>query len=102
LNQTDVFLIDKTGTLQLFLLDVAGLWYGPEQIGPAGVAPSASASSDQSIGSFVVASEQFGVPKRLDVFILNETGTNGPGWPIQFWIGESGPWNGPLALVTEA
>jgi hypothetical protein len=99
--QTDVFLIDKTGTLYVFWLDASGLWYGPKQIGPPGLAPSASTASPVSIGSFVAASAQFGEANRMDVFVLNETGTNAPGWPAQFWIGESGPWNGPLALVTE-
>lgn len=98
-QRTDVFLVDKNGTLHLFWTDGAGLWNGPKQLGPAGAAPSASVSS---AGAFVVASEQFGAPNQTDVFILNETGTNGPGWPTEFWVGGSGPWGGPVALVTEA
>jgi hypothetical protein len=34
-----------------------------------------------STGAFVVALEQFGAPNQTDFFMLNETGTNGPGWP---------------------
>jgi len=103
-NQTDVFLVDKTGTLYLFWIDDAGLWNGPKQIGPAGVAPSTSAPSVSSFstGAFIAVSAQFGAPNQTDVFILNETGTNGPGWPTEFWVGGSGPWGGPVALVTEA
>ncbi len=98
-NRTDVFLVDKTGTLHLFWTDGAGLWHGPKQMGPTGIAPLWGASS---AGAFVVASEQFGAPNQTDVFLLNEAGTNGPGWPTEFWVGGSGPWGGPVALVTEA
>jgi hypothetical protein len=55
-----------------------------------------------STGVFVVASEQFGALNQTDVFMLNETGTNRPGWPTEFWVGGSGSWGGSVALVTEA
>ena len=99
----------------MFSVEGAGTWSAPQeisvgsykpegalgldQIGPAGIAPSAS---DSSGGTFVVASEQFGAPNQTDVFLLSETGRNGPGWPTEFWVGGSGPWGGPVALVTEA
>jgi hypothetical protein len=93
-SQTDVFVVDKSGTLNLFWIGVEGLWLGAKQIGQVGIAPSAT---DSSKGAFVVASEQFGAPNQTDVFLLNETGTNGPGWPTEYWVGGSGPWGGPVA-----
>jgi len=97
-NQTDVFLVDKDGTLSLFWAEGAGAWNGPESIGPAGIAPSASSSSR---GAFVAASPQSGATDQTNVFILNETGTNGPGWPTRFWVEGAGSWSGPAALVNE-
>jgi len=98
-NQTDVFLVDKNGQLNLFWTEGTGDWNGPKAIGPAGIAPSAKISSK---GAYVAASQRFGAKNQTSVFILNETGTNGPGWPIEFWVEGSGPWNGPAALVIEA
>jgi hypothetical protein len=94
-NRTDVFLVDKNGTLSLFWIDGAGAWNGPESIGPAGIAPSASISSR---GAFVVASQQAGATDETNVFLLNETGTKGPGWPTRFWVKGVGSWSGPAAL----
>jgi hypothetical protein len=98
-NQTDVFLVDKNGSLNLFWVEGSGAWNGPKPIGPSGIAPSAEISSK---GVFVAASQQFGATNRTNVFVLNATGTNGPGWPTEFWVEGSGPWGGPAALVTEA
>jgi len=98
-NQTDVFLVDKNGQLNLFWAAGAGDWNGPKAIGPAGIAPSAKISSK---GAYVVAAQRFSAKNQTSVFILNETGTNGPGWPTEFWVEGSGAWSGPAALVTEA
>lgn len=98
-NQTDVFLVDKNGQLNLFWAEGTGDWNGPKAIGPVGIAPSAKVSSK---GAYVVASQRFGAKNQTSVFILNETGTNGPGWPTEFWVESSGPWSGPAALVIEA
>ena len=46
--------------------------------------------------------QQFGATNQTDVFLLNQTGTNAPGWPVVFWVGGAGAWNGPKALVAEA
>ena len=79
-NQTDVFLVDKDGTLSLFWVEGAGAWNGPQSIGPAGIAPSARYFLQ---GCFCMsASQQAGAKDQLNAFILNETGTNGPGWPV--------------------
>jgi hypothetical protein len=68
-------------------------------IGPAGIAPSAKIASK---GAYVAASQRFGAKNQTSVFILNQTGTNGPGWPTEFWAEGSSPWNGPAALVVQA
>jgi hypothetical protein len=83
----------------LFWAERTGDWTGPKPIGPAGIVPSAKISSK---GAYVAASQHFGATNRTNVFIRNESGTNGPGWPTEFWVEGAGPWSGPAALVTEA
>jgi hypothetical protein len=90
-NQTDVFVVDKNGQLNVFWVQGTGAWNGPQKIGPAGIAAS---------GAFVGATRQFGA-NQTDVFVINQTGINGPGWPTVFWVDGAGQWNGPLALVTQ-
>jgi hypothetical protein len=90
--QTDVFVTDKKGTLQLFSVDGGGTWSGPQQIGPPGVTTS---------GAYIMASPQFGVTNQADIFLINQTGTNAPGWPVVFWGPGTNSWMGPKALVTE-
>jgi hypothetical protein len=90
--QTDVFVTDKKGTLQLFSVDGTGAWSGPQQIGPLGVTTS---------GAYIVASPQFGVKNQADIFLINQTGTKAPGWPAVFWGPGRDSWTGPKALVAE-
>ncbi|MGD0026564.1 MAG: hypothetical protein ABSC37_18415 [Xanthobacteraceae bacterium] len=91
--QTDVFVVDKKGTLNVISVDGAGAWSEAKQLGPPGLAPS---------GAFVAASQQVGISNQTDVFLINQTGTNAPGWPVVFWVdAPSNSWNGPKALVTE-
>jgi hypothetical protein len=71
-DQTDVFVVDKKGTLHVFSADSAGHWSPPEPIGQAGAAPN---------GAYLVASPQFGVMNRTDVFVINDIDTNATGWP---------------------
>jgi hypothetical protein len=91
-SQTDVFLIDKNGQLNMFWADGTGHWNGPQSIGAAGLAPSEAV---------VVASSQPGAKHQTDVFFINQTGVKSPGWPTVFEAGDSGTWNGPKALVNE-
>ena len=49
----------------------------------------------------LVVSPQYGVTNQTDLFVMNETGTNGPGWPMVLWADGGGGWNGPKALVAE-
>jgi hypothetical protein len=90
--QTDAFVADKNGTLNVFSVDGEGAWSEPKQIGPPGVAPS---------GAFVAASQQFGVKNQTNVFLINQTGVNAPGWPVVFWVDSANAWAGPKALVSE-
>jgi len=92
-NQTDVFVTDNNGQLNVFWVDNSGAWGGPVKIGPKGLATP---------GAFVAASQQFGATNQTDLFVINETGTNGPGWPMVCWVQNAGGWGGPKALVTEA
>jgi hypothetical protein len=90
--QTDVFVADKSGTLNVFSADGEGAWSEPKQIGQPGIAPS---------GAFVAALEQLGVKNQTSVFLINQTGVNAPGWPVVFWADSANAWMGPKALVIE-
>ena len=93
LVQTDVFVVDKKGTLTVISVDGAGAWSAAKPIGPPGLVPS---------GAFVAVSQQFGITNQTDVFLINQTGPNAPGWPVVFWIdAPNNSWQGPKALVTE-
>jgi hypothetical protein len=97
-NQTDIFLVDKNGALNLFWAEGAGAWNGPKQIGPTGIAPAEKISSK---GTYIAASPLAGATNRTNVFFLSGSGTKGPGWPTAFWVEGSGQWNGPAALVAD-
>jgi len=88
-----VFVRENNGQLNVFWVDNSGAWGGPVKIGPKGLATP---------GAFVAASQQFGATNQTDLFVINETGTNGPGWPMVCWVQNAGGWGGPKALVTEA
>jgi hypothetical protein len=92
-NQTDVFVVDITGQLYVFWVVGNGPWNGPEKIGPVGMA---------SPFAILAASPQFGASGQTDLFVVNQTGTNAPGWPVVCWVDNGGQWNGPKALVTES
>ena len=91
-NQTDVFLIDNNGQLNVFWVQNTGAWNGPLKLGPKNTAAP---------GAVVAASQQFGVADQTDVWVINQNGTNAPGWPVVFWVDGAGQWSGPKALVTE-
>ena len=91
-NQTELFLIDKNGLVNVFSTDSTGQWAAPVTIGQPGLAPS---------GAFLVASPQFGVKNRTDLLVISQAGTSGQGWPNAFWAGSTGGWLGPKELVNE-
>jgi len=78
-NQTDVFIVDKNGQLNVFWVNNAGAWNGPEKIGPSTFTP----------GAPLVASQQFGL-SQTDVFIVDKNGSINV-----FWVDNAGPWQGP-------
>ena len=84
--------MDRTGQLNVFWVTGSGTWNGPQKIGPAGFAAP---------GTALAASPQFGVTGQTDLFLVNQTGTNAPGWPVVCWVDNGGEWGGPKALVTE-
>ena len=84
-DQTDVFLVDKNGQLNVFWTDGQGPWSGPQQLGAAGLAPK---------GAPVAASQQFSV-NQTDVFLVDNNGQLNV-----FWVVGQGPWNGPKTLGT--
>ncbi len=83
LNQTDVFVVDKTGTLNVMWVVGAGSWSGPAALGPAGKFPP---------GAHAAASQQIGL-NQTDVFVVDKTGTLNV-----MWVVEAGAWAGPAPL----
>jgi hypothetical protein len=80
LNQTDVFIVDKNGSLQVMWVVNAGAWGGPGQIGPSGMFPP---------GAPIAASQQIGL-NQTDVFIVDKNGN------LQvMWVVNAGAWGGP-------
>jgi hypothetical protein len=90
--QTDVFVTDRKGALQLFSISGDSDWSGPLQIGEPGITTS---------GAYIAASPQFGVAHQYDIFFINQTGTKAPGWPVVMWGPGTNSWTGPKALVAE-
>ena len=79
-NQTDVFLIDKNGQLNVFWVTGTGAWAGPQKLGPVGLA---------NPGTHLAVSQQFGAT-QTDVFVVDKNGQLNV-----FWVTGQGSWNGP-------
>jgi hypothetical protein len=80
LTQTDVFAVDKTGTLTVTWVVGGGSWNGPAQIGPVGLAlPSAPVSTCQQAGL-----------NQTDVFLVDRHGDLN-----MFYVSGGGAWAGP-------
>jgi len=84
LNQTDVFLVDNTGQLDVFYATGGGAWQGPQKIGVAGLF--------KHVSTFVAASQQFGL-NQTDVFAIDANDQLDV-----FWVDGGGPWGGPLKI----
>jgi len=87
-DQTDVFLIDKNGQLNVFWANGNGAWQGPQKIGPSQILPA---------GGCLAASPQFGSPNQTDVFVVDNAGQLN----VFSVVGE-GQWQGPLKIGTTA
>jgi hypothetical protein len=83
-NQTDVFVVDKAGQLNVFWVNSAGAWGGPLGIGPAGFAPA---------GAAIAVSQQFGAVNQTDVFVVDQAGQLNV-----FWVNNAGAWGGPVGI----
>jgi hypothetical protein len=83
-NQTDVFVVDNTGSTRVSWVQGGGAWKGPLAITPAGNAPK---------GARLVASNQFGIPSQTDVFLVNFIG-----FAQVLWVEGAGAWHGPTQL----
>src|ERR1035441_9846864 len=84
-QQTDVFLVDNNGQLNVFWVNGAGAWAGPQKIGPAHV------GSHAGIG--LAASQQFGANQQTDAFLVGNTGQVNV-----FWVNGTSAWNGPKLI----
>jgi hypothetical protein len=100
-NQTDVFVVDENAQIYMVSAQGTGSWSAPEAIGPQGIAPLTDQAPQGNHGAFILASPQFGVSNQTDLFVMNQNGANGPGWPTVFWANGDSGWAGPQALVTE-
>jgi hypothetical protein len=85
-NQTNVYVVDDAGQLNVFWANNGGSWFGPAKIGPAGL---------HLPGAHIAASQQFGALNQTDVFVVDKTGRLNV-----FWVQNAGAWNGPEALST--
>jgi hypothetical protein len=83
LTQTDVFAIDKNGTLFVAWVDGGGPWNGPVPISPPARFPAAAP---------VAASQQFGLA-QTDVFAVDKNGALTVSWVVG-----GGVWSGPIAI----
>jgi len=85
-DQTDVFVVDNSGTLTVCWVNGAGKWKGPKTLTGKNFAPP---------GAPVAASRQFGLD-QTDVFVIDNKGN-----PNVCWVDSAGNWNGPKVLVAE-
>ena len=83
LNQTDIFLVDRTGQMNVFWVEGGGAWGGPVKIGAPGLFQSSS---------FVAASQQFGL-NQTDVFAIDSNDQLDV-----FWVDGGGAWGGPVKI----
>ncbi|GLQ93240.1 hypothetical protein [Dyella acidisoli] len=83
-NQTDVFVVDVNGRMNVFWVENAGSWNGPVQVSPPGFAPP---------GSPVTSSQQFGASSQTDLFCVNNAGL-----ATVSWVQSAGSWGGPALM----
>ena len=86
-DQTDVFVIDKTGQLNVFWVVEQGPWQGPLKIGTAQFF-----LSDYGTPS-PVASQRFGTSNQTDVYAVDDSGQLN----VFSVVGE-GTWQGPAKI----
>jgi hypothetical protein len=78
-NQTDVFVVDTTGTLNVYWCQNGTKWGGPVLVGATGILPEAAP---------LAACQQMGAPNQTDVFVVDNNGT------LQvFWVQGANNWS---------
>jgi hypothetical protein len=83
-NQTDVFAVEKDGTIDVSWVRGGGTWGGPLAITKTGFADS---------GVALAASNQFGISSQTDVFVVGTDGATHVSW-----VEGGGTWDGPLQI----
>jgi hypothetical protein len=86
-DQTDVFVVDGSGVVNVCWVNGGGLWKGPHRLTPEGMAPP---------GAWLAASPQWGVDAQTDVFFVDNRG----GLNV-LWVHGGGAWNGPVRISPE-
>jgi hypothetical protein len=94
-NNTDVFAVDETGTLNVAWVNSNNPFNGPVQLVPSGFTPSAAGLFPP--GAALAASQQFGADAtgQTDVFIV-DTG----GLLRVMWVEGQNLWQGPATVGT--
>ncbi len=83
-NQTNVWVVDNSGRLVVFLVECVGGWNGPVAVSAPGFAPP---------GSAVTTSQQFGAVNQTDVFVVDNIGRMNV-----FYVQGAGSWAGPAPI----
>ena len=86
--QTDVFLIDRNGQLDVFWVGPEGGWNGPEKLSAVGMAIPTGG---------LAASAHYGVANRTDVFLVDARGDL-----LMFFVEGSGRWQSAPVPVAPA
>lgn len=84
-SQTDVFVVDRSGALNVMWVVGGGTWQGPVAIAPAGSALG---------GAGLAATAQFGVDGQTDVATIGLSGAL-----TISWVNGGGAWQGPLRTL---
>jgi hypothetical protein len=83
-NQTDVFTVEKDGTIDVSWVRGGGTWQGPLAITRTGFAAP---------GAPLVASNQFGISSQTDVYVVGSDASTHVSW-----VEGGGTWMGPLQI----
>jgi hypothetical protein len=91
-NRTNLFAIGSSGQLTLFNVESGGKWAQHVPIGPSTFPPSGSPFAPP--GAALAVSNEFGIPNRTDIFVVDNAGQLN-----LFWCDNgAGGWNGPKAI----
>ncbi len=85
-DQTDVFVVDRNGRLNVFWVNGPGTWQGPHAFDPPGMAPA---------GAALAASPQYMAAgsDQTDAFVIDHSGN-----VAVYWVNGPGTWQGPVSV----